>query len=332
MTQTDRDIVVSTRVRLARSFDGMRFPACMDKEEEQKLCDRVRKRINENDEFETYKMQEMDGPQRQMLVERHLASPKLVGNPEGMLLLARNEKTSILVGEEDHLRIQSMVPGLSLPECDELTRGIDNLLSAEGYAFDDQLGYLTSCPTNAGTGMRASVMLHLPALKNTGQLRALTEHANKFGYTVRGYYGEGSTASGDMFQLSNQITLGVSEDEILSELTQMLRSIIEKERQLREAFLQMDRGRLSDRLHRSLGILTFARRMGTDEMMERLSDIRLGLSLNLFEGVSYEDIEKLEQQLQPASILLITGRESSAEERDEARAAAVRLALSDCHF
>ena len=332
MTHSDRDIVVSTRVRLARSLNGLVFPAKMNEEQERQLDERIEKRINNNGDFESYRMNQLNGVERQMLVERHVASAELVNKPNAMLLLSRDEKISLLVGEEDHLRIQSVLPGLSLDKADELTRSIDNILSAEGYAYDDKLGYLTACPTNVGTGMRASVMLHLPALKATGQLRSLSENVNKFGYTIRGYYGEGSYAEGDMYQLSNQVTLGVSEDEILDGLTQMLRSIITKERQVRDALLRNDKGSLSDRLFRSLGTLKYARRLGSNEMMEKLSDIRLGLSLNLFDGVKYEDIERLEQQMQPASILSVVGHNAGAHERDEARAAAVRLALKDCHF
>ncbi len=332
MTQSDRDIVVSTRVRLARSLDGLLFPTKMSHDQEIELNQRIEKRINGNGDFQSYRMSELDGVERQVLVERHVASAELVNKPNAMLLLSRDEKISLLVGEEDHLRIQSVLPGLSLDKADELTRSIDNILSAEGYAYDEQYGYLTACPTNVGTGMRASVMLHVPALKSTGQLRSLAENINKFGYTIRGYYGEGSSVEGDMFQLSNQVTLGVSEDEILDGLTQLLRSIITKERQLRDALLKNDSGALSDRLHRSLGILKYARRIRSNEMMERLSDIRLGLSLNLFDGVRYEDIEQLEQKMQPASILSVVGHNATSEQRDEARAAAVRLALKDCHF
>lgn len=215
---------------------------------------------------------------------------------------------------------------------DELTRSVDAIIAGEGYAFDEKLGYLTACPTNVGTGMRASVMLHLPALTMTGQIRNITENTGKFGYTIRGYYGEGSTAEGDMYQVSNQVTLGISEDEILIGLAQVLRAILEKERQLRDALLKNDRGQLSDRIHRSLGILKYARRLSTTEMMQRLSDVRLGLSLNIFDGIGYDEIEALTTKMQPASIQAAIGKKSTGDERDEARAKAVRLALKDCHY
>lgn len=332
MNKSDRDIVVSTRVRLARSIEGMLFPVKMSGADELKLDERIERRINGNRDFERYLMKELDNVERQVLVERHLASAALVNKPNAMLLLNKDETISILVGEEDHVRIQCILDGLSLEKADDLTRSVDAIIASEGYSFDEQLGYLTACPTNVGTGMRASVMLHLPALTMTGQIRNITESAGKFGCTVRGYYGEGSTAEGDMYQISNQVTLGISEEEILAGLVQVLRAILEKERQLRDVLLRGDKGQLSDRIHRSLGILKYARRLSTSEMMQRLSDVRLGLSLNIFAGIGYSDIENLTTRMQPASIQAAVGANASGEARDEARAKAVRLALKDCHF
>lgn len=331
MKSTDRDIVVSTRVRLARSLDGLLFPSKMSPEDALKLDERIQQRINKNDDFKVYLMQSLGSTERQVLVERHLASAALVNKPNAMLLLNQDESISILVGEEDHVRIQCILEGLSLDKADELTRSVDAIIAAEGYAFDDKLGYLTACPTNVGTGMRASAMLHLPALTLTGQIRNITDSVNKFGCTIRGYYGEGSNADGDMVQISNQVTLGISEDEILISLLQVLRAVMDKERQLRDGLLKNDKGELTDRLYRSLGILKYARRLSTKEMMQRLSDIRLGLSLNLFEGISYDELETLATNMQPAS-LSASLAQSGGEDRDKARAKAVRIALKDCHY
>lgn len=331
MNNTDRDIVVSTRVRLARSLDGQLFPLKMSEEDALQLDKRIQDRINGNNDFKVYLMRDLGNAERQVLVERHLASAALVNKPSSMLLLNKDETISILVGEEDHVRIQCILEGLSLDKADELTRSVDAIIASEGYAFDDKLGYLTACPTNVGTGMRASAMLHLPALSMTGQIRNITDSVNKFGCTIRGYYGEGSNAEGDMYQISNQITLGISEEEILISLLQVLRAVMDKERQLRDGLLKNDKGELTDKLYRSLGILKYARRLSTTEMMQRLSDIRLGLSLNLFDGVSYSDIESLATSMQPASLAASLGH-ANDQDRDKARAKAVRIALKDCHY
>lgn len=332
MNNSDRDIVISTRVRLARDFKGLAFPNRMNESDETALTERVEKRVNGNHDFKTYVMHDLKPVERQVLVEQHLASHELVNKANAMLLLSKDEHISILVGEEDHVRIQCILPGLSLEEADTQTRSIDAMLASEGYAFDEKLGYLTSCPTNTGTGMRASVMLHLTALSMTGQMSNLNETVGKFGYTMRGYYGEGSTAEGNMYQISNQVTLGLSEEELIGSLTEVVRSIIQKERQLRDTLINNDSGALSDRLFRSLGILKYARQLSTKEMMQRLSDVKLGLSLNLFEGLSNDDIEKLITRAQPASIESAIGSDTSSDERDKARAKAVRATLKDCHY
>ena len=330
MSKLDQDIVISTRVRLARNFSGVRFPSKMQEHEESALSERVLQCLNAANEFTVYKMKDLTSIERRVLVERHLSSADLITKPNAMMLLSSNESVAILIGEEDHLRIQCILQGWKLQEADNLTRAIDTILAAQGYAFDDKLGYLTSCPTNVGTGMRASAMMHLAGLTMTNQIQNIAEMVGKFGYTIRGYYGEGSSGYGSMYQLSNQVTLGVSEEEILNGLTQVVSSIIEKERGVRETLLKQDEGVLQDRLHRSLGLLKYARRLSAQELMERISDVKLGISMNMFEGISNEDIDRLVTNLQPASISARLGKEADSHERDEARAKAVRIALNDC--
>lgn len=325
----DSDIAVSTRVRLARNYADLPFPNRMTRAQAKKLNERVASRLG-NREFTRLDMANLSPNERQVLVERHLASRELCEKPDGMLLLSKDEKISIMVGEEDHLRIQCLLDGLQLEEADNLSRSIDAMLSVDGYAFDPQLGYLTACPTNVGTGMRASVMLHLTGLSSTGSMQSLLETVGKFGYTIRGFYGEGTQAAGDMVQISNQVTLGLSEEEIIGNLGEVVRSIIKKERSVREAMLKGDSGELADRLNRSLGILKFARRMSTDEMMRRLSDVKLGLSIGLFEGMSAKDLDKLATLGQPASIASTLTGSPTPSQRDEARAKLLRVGLSDC--
>lgn len=329
-TQLDQDIVVSTRIRLARNYKDLPFPGKMNRQQALRLNERVEKRIGGGGEFKRINMNDLSPVERQVLVEQHLASKELCDRQEGMLLLSKSETVSIMVGEEDHLRIQCVLPGLQLEEADALSRSVDGMLSVDGYAFEPQLGYLTACPTNVGTGMRASVMLHLPALTMSGSIQSLLETVSKFGYTMRGFFGEGTRPEGDMYQISNQVTLGISEEEIIQNLTEVVRSIIKKERSVREALLKGDNGELADRLHRSLGVLKFARRLSTGEMMQRLSDVKLGLSLGLFEGITCKDIDKLITCAQPASVAATLSGSSTAEQRDETRAKMVRLALKDC--
>ena len=328
--QLDSDIAISTRVRLARNYTDLPFPANMSRPQYKKLNERIVKRLG-NKEFSRLDMTSLTPVERQVLVERHLASKELIDKPDGMLLLSKAETISIMVGEEDHIRIQCVLSGLRLEEADNLSRSVDAMLSADGYAFDPELGYLTACPTNVGTGMRASVMLHLPAMVMTGSIQSLIETVGKFGYTLRGYYGEGTRADGDMVQISNQVTLGLSEEEIIGNLSEVVRSIIKKERSVREAMLKGDNGQLADRLHRSLGILKYSRSLSTEEMMRLLSDVKLGLSLGLFEGVTAADLEKLTTLCQPASVAATLTGASTADQRDEARARMVRVALKDCN-
>lgn len=327
---TDKDIVVSTRVRLARNIAGLPFPKDMSRQNMMMLCDRVEKRVGGNGDFVRINMDDLDKVERTVLVERHLASRELIERPAGVLLLSKDDKISIMLGEEDHVRLQCVLPGLQLGEADSLSCAVDAIISALGYAYDPQLGYLTSCPTNVGTGMRASVMMHLPGLVLTGSMASLLDTVGKFGFTLRGYYGEGTNADGDMYQISNQVTLGVSEEEILASLSQVVCSIIEKEREVREALLKGDNGELADRLHRSLGVLKYARRMNTKEMMQRLSDVKLGISLGMFEGPSCSEIDKLITRAQPASISAAMSGKNKTFDRDEVRAKLVRVAMKDC--
>ena len=330
MAQFDNDIAVSTRVRLARNYADLPFPSKMSRQQAIKLNDRVTKRLK-GGEFSAITMSSLSPVERQVLVERHLASKELTEKPEGMLLLSKSETVSIMVNEEDHLRIQCVLEGLQLEEADNLSRSVDAMLSADGYAFDPRLGYLTACPTNVGTGMRASVMLHLPASVLTGSIQSMFDTVGKFGYTVRGFYGEGTQALGDMYQISNQVTLGISEEEIIGNLGEVVRSIIKKERSAREALLKGDNGELADRLHRSLGALKYARRMSSAEAMQALSDVKLGLSLGLFEGIKVPDVEKLVTLTQPASVAATLSSGATAAQRDEARAKMLRVGLKNCN-
>lgn len=325
----DQDIVVSSRVRLARNISGIPFSPRISEEQAKELCARIEARLNPSKEFRVYHMKELSQTEKQVFIEHHLMSRDMLQKPNSMILLSKDDKIAVLVGEEDHLRIQCILPGWNIVEADTLSRAVDMMLAPEGYAFDDKLGYLTTCPTNVGTGMRASVMLHLCGLAATEQISGLADTVSRFGFVLRGYFGEGTSGAGDMFQLSNQETLGVSEEEIYSSLTQLVRSIIDKETALRNALLKNDNGQFTDQIYRSLGILKSAHLLTTDEMMRRMSQVKLGVSLRLIEGIDNQRIERIIQDMQPASIELSLGRKTDSQARDQARAKAVRLALQE---
>lgn len=232
----------------------------------------------------------------------------------------------VMINEEDHLRIQAILPGLSLGEALEKANRTDDALERGGYAFDPRYGYLTACPTNAGTGMRASVMLHLPALTLLSQIGPIIRSVSRIGLTVRGIYGEGSQANGNMYQLSNQVTLGRNESEILHALGEAALQVMQRERDARKLMLERNRIGLEDRLLRSYGILSNARKMSLREFMQRMSDVRLAMDLSLL-PLQADTLDALLLDAQPAALQRRAGEELSAEEQNVQRANLVREEL-----
>lgn len=327
------DVVISTRIRLARNLRGIPFPDRMSLDQRQKVCRQVRDALlcsNSaiRDDFNYIEMESLDNVQAQSLAERHLISPEFAENRKGRaLLLKKDESVSIMLCEEDHVRIQVMQPGLQLEEAYDLADKLDTLLDSQlHFAFDDRLGYLTQCPTNLGTGMRASLMMHLPALQATGIIAELYKAVSKIGLVFRGLYGEGSKPKGAVYQLSNQITLGISEADALQNLSSIAGQVIEQEK---EAVGRLDRPMLEDRIYRSLGILQNARILGSDEFMDCLSNVRMGVSMGLIKDLSFEAINCLLCDMQPANLMEV---EKAAEEpsmRDRERAKRVRDAMKE---
>lgn len=322
-----QDVVLKSRVRLARNCRDLPFPNRMTPAQMETLIDRVNAAINPNKELLMLSMRDLPAVQRQMLVERHLISPELAQNKYAAALVNKEETVSILIGEEDHLRIQCLLPGLALNEADRTSLSIDRLLSERlPYAFDKTLGYLTACPTNLGTGMRASVMLHLPALALTGQINALIQNAVKLGYTVRGIYGEGSTSPGHIYQISNQVTLGILEEDILSNLSATIEHIVERERAVRQSLRESNAAELEDLVFRSYGICAHARILNTNECMEHLSNLKLGASLGYLE-LDQQMLNHAMTDIQPASLMQKNGQALEQKERDILRAQTVRRML-----
>ena len=285
MVMTENNIIVSSRIRLARNLQGMSFPSLMSEQDFKDLNKKVKEAVlQSNTPFSrTLKYIEMDTvPEIEIyaMVERHIISPEFARKCKGKaIILSEDESVCIMIGEEDHIRIQVLKQGLSLEECYDVAERIDTLLCDKlQFAFKAQFGYLTECPTNLGTGLRASVMLHLPLLEATKEISFISDSVNKIGFTVRGIYGEGTSSEASLYQLSNQITLGISEKEALSNLTAITNQIIEKEINARQL---TDKISLEDSIFRSFGILSNARKLTSEELMKYLSMIKLGLSMGI---------------------------------------------------
>lgn len=325
------DIVISSRVRVARNLRTQPFPILATTEQshdvlEQLLLIPETGRLNGVNEFSYYKMDQLSDVERRVLVEKHLISPHLAEQSRGgAVILSKNESISIMVNEEDHLRIQCLYPGFQLSEAWHLASSIDDIFEeVVEFAYEESKGYLTSCPTNVGTGIRASVMVHLPGLVLTKQINRILQAITQVGLAVRGIYGEGSEAQGNLFQISNQITLGQSEDEILHNLHSVVTQIMEHERAARIRLLHESRVRLEDRIYRSYGILSYAATMDSKEATQRLSDVRLGLDLGLLTGGTPSMMNELMVLTQPGFLQQQFGEKMSAEMRDTKRAQLIR--------
>ncbi len=328
--RNDSDVIVSSRVRLARNIKG--FPFCRKLKAEQiaEINSRVKKALSEIREptISDLKYIEMNNvPEAEIyaMVERHIISPAFAQNYQGRaILLSPDESVSVMICEEDHLRIQVLLAGLKLKEAYSMAERIDTLLCEKlHFAFHSELGYLTECPTNIGTGLRASVMLHLPLLAASGAMPDLFDAVNKIGFTVRGLYGEGSSSKAHLYQLSNQITLGITENDAINNLENVALQFVSRENTDR---LSADREKLEDNIFRSFGILKNARLLNSEEMMELTSMIKLGVSMGII------DIEKnipikILIECQPNMLISAFGA-NGAHERDKLRAEKVRKMLS----
>ncbi|MHB8171921.1 MAG: protein arginine kinase [Thermincolia bacterium] len=327
-TGPENDIVISSRIRLARNLSDINFPFLLDKEGLNNIVLSI-KNASEEDIFnkrlgkiEVTMMQELKPNEQQILVEKHLISPGLLETSEGRAVgLSEDDMISIMVNEEDHLRVQCLLPGLQLEEAWQRAGTTDDLLESKlDFAFCEDRGYLTACPTNVGTGLRASVMMHLPALVLTNQINRVITVVTQVGLTVRGLYGEGTEATGNLFQISNQITLGQTEEEIISKLKAVSLQIINQERASREALCRGKLDLLKDRVWRAFGLLCFAKSISSHEAMSLLSEVRLGIDLKLITHIEPRLLNELLIFTGPAYLQKLAGKELSPEERDIHRA------------
>jgi protein arginine kinase len=330
----EADIVISSRVRLARNIREIPFPPLSSDEQRKKVFALAEKIIQnqqgKKDALKMFNISSLTPVFRQVLVEKHLISPLLAKeNRFSALLFREDEIVSIMVNEEDHFRIQCLLPGLQLKKAwQEVSRYDDFLESQVDYAFHEERGYLTACPTNVGTGMRASVMLHLPALVITQQIKRIFSAINQVGLAVRGLYGEGTEMIGNLLQLSNQVTLGQSEEEIWQNLYGVTRQLINQEKKAREHLLNEGRERLADRAGRAFGVLKYARMVDSQETMKLLSDVRLGVDLGLLKGVSLKVLNELIILSQPGCLQYLKGSALNPYERDLERAVQIQKYLA----
>jgi protein arginine kinase len=330
----ESDIVLSSRIRLARNIDQFQYSFLNSSEEALKVIETVKSRIKKGSfantgNMDLLMMDELQPIQKRILVEKHLISPHLAENANhGACLLSENEEISIMINEEDHIRIQCLYPGLQLLEALNTAFQIDDWLEEEiNYAFDEKVGYLTSCPTNVGTGLRASVMLHLPGLVMTQQLNRIIPAINQLGLVVRGIYGEGSEALGNIFQISNQITLGKSEQDIVEDLKSVVGQIVSQERSVRDTLVKTSNIQLEDRVYRSFGVLTNSRIIETKEAAKCLSDVRLGIDIGYINDIPRNILNELMILTQPGFLQQYAGGPLRPNERDIRRASLIRERL-----
>jgi protein arginine kinase len=330
------DIVISSRIRLARNLKGIPFPNLMNEAEAKTVIRQVGRTIKTKPfaqlagEFELYSLGELQPLEQQILVEKHLISPDLAGaGNNGAVVLRDDEAVSIMVNEEDHLRLQCLLPALMLHEAWRLADAVDDALESElDFAFDQARGYLTACPTNVGTGLRASTMLHMPALVLTKQAGPVLSALTKVGLAVRGLYGEGTEAHGNIYQISNQITLGRSEEEIINNLSAVTTRLADQEREARSLLRKQSRWHLEDRVGRAYGVLANARILNSQEALQLISDVRLGTEMKMLPDLDHRLLNKLMVFIQPAFLQYTAGKEMKPFERDVHRAAVVRKIIA----
>ena len=325
----NEDIAISSRIRLARNIADVKFPIHASDLEKAEILSTVTKAVLSTEteqKFNNFDLPLLSKLERQVLLERHLISREFCsGKSNTSLLVNDNESLGIMINEEDHLRLQSLQPGLSLWSVWEKIDSFDSKLNKLlPFAFDKVLGYLTSCPTNVGTGLRASVMLNLPGLTLSGNIEGVIRGLGKLGLAVRGLFGEGSSATGNLFQISNQSTLGESEIQIIQHLNDIIEQIILHEVNARQNLIEKKREFLLDCVGRAYGILRYSYILSSDEALKSLSILRMGIDMNMFQSIDKNVINDLFIAIQSAHLQKIAGYDLNVEQRDILRAEIIR--------
>lgn len=329
----ESDIVISSRVRLARNVAGFPFITRMSADARHQIVQLIRTNLKvspQGQPMHFLDVETLSSLDCQLLTERQLISRELArGDGARGVVISPGECHSVMINEEDHLRVQVLHSGLALEECWQECDALDDQIeSGTAYAFQEQLGYLTACPTNVGTGIRVSVMLHLPALRLTREIQKVNQAAQKINLAVRGLYGEGSQAMGDFYQISNQITLGKSEPDLIANVLEVVSHIIGWERRVRELLLKDNKGSLHDQVARAFGTLTSARSISSEETMHLLSSLRMGIRLGLINNLDAATVNELFIHTQPAHLQKLHGETLESAERNLARATYLRRRLN----
>lgn len=319
------DVILSTRARLARNIKDTPFPGRADKARQEEILSLLKDAAEKIPNTKFFDLSLMPDREKKALAEKHLISPLLTdGSIKRGLVLSDDQRISIMLCEEDHLRIQVMNEGFSIYECLKKAMEADDIIEEEiDYAFDEKLGYLTCCPTNVGTGLRISVMACLPAITMAGRIDALSRSLAKMGVTVRGIFGEGSQSLGNIYQISNQVTLGITEEETVQKLTEIVEEIISQERSLQQKIYTADKFGIEDKVMRSLGILKYAKIISSGEALNLICDVRLGINLGIIKETDLEKLNDILYSVLPATLSVAYNIETSAD-RDVKRAEVIR--------
>jgi protein arginine kinase len=325
----ESEIVLSSRVRMARNVESRRFPQNADTDELAAVLEEARaasERAGVFGEDGYLSMGNVSSLDRQFLAERHLVSREFLFNSANRgLMVNTSEDLCLMVNEEDHLRIQGFASGFDLRKAFELADRLDSELSGQlGYAYSDRFGHLTACPTNLGTGLRASALIHLPGLVHSKEINKLLDSLRQLRHSIRGLYGEGSEVMGNFFQLSNAATLGTVEESILGGLKEMVVKVIGFEQRAREMLLRKARSLLEDKVWRAYGLLRNARSVSTKEALSLISAVRLGVGMGSIKGLRVGTLNEVLVYIQPAHLQMREGRSMDVHERDEARATYIR--------
>lgn len=326
----ENEIVVSTRIRVARNIEGMHFEIKLKQAEAEKLVQIVGSAIEMNLKGKYLLLKNIKGLERESLFESHLISPAIIKKEQPTaVFISEKGNITIMVNEEDHLRIQGLSCGLNLTNLASEVYEVEEILGMElGYAFNDNYGFITSCPTNLGTGLRTSVLFHLPGLVYTNEIEKILKSTLNLGMMVRGIYGEGSEIKGNLFQISNQHTLGFKEDELIEKINKFARMLIDVEKKARDVIMSRAKNELEDKIYRSIAILRSARLINSEEVLNLLSAVRLGIGLGLIKDIDIETVNEIMLITRPGNIQLFYGEILEEQERDVKRAEFIRKRLS----
>lgn len=328
------DVVLSSRIRLARNISNMPFPHKLSQDKGRELVKTVEDALFSDkeigDEFKSIHLWESDPITNKTYFEKHLISYNLLNNKEtGAVILNKDETISIMINEEDHIRIQCITAGMNLSEAYKIANNIDDILEKKlNYAFNEDLGYITACPTNIGTGLRASVMIHLPVITITNEMSGVLNALTQVGMTIRGQYGEGSKTKGNIYQVSNQVTLGLSEQEILSNLQAVALQLITQENISRQNVMSNYKYEFDDKIYRSFGVLKSAVLIDLAECLNLLSDVRLGMEMGMINNVDKKVLNSLLVDVQPGRLQILFGKKLTDKDRNFQRAKLIREKLN----